>query len=404
MAIHFMKGTGGIMTDNGNSAIKQRNRVALLTVLYEGSPATKQDIARRVNLSLPTITSNLKELEERGLVVRADLQESTGGRKPQTFAFNAQHCVAIGVQTAPTRVSMLAVDLHGGTLTERERSIPWSSGASYWRRIGTAVNEFAGAIEASGSHVLGVAVCDAASGAAANGNGSPASGTAASATASNTAAAEPGTEALEILSRETSRSCTAMAPQEAEAMAELWHDPTVGDAAYLSIGREISCALVLGGALHRPQGAAGRPLGHMTLVPGGRQCACGNRGCVNAYCSLPSLPEDGESLAGFFSVLEQGEPHHRQRMGEWLDHLAQVVTNIRTVIPVDVIIGGAAASYLDDADIGALRTRVGRIERRGDDAAPARIRKCLAMDSQGALGAGMMLVREYLDHPYKICQ
>lgn len=399
------------MTDNGNSAIKQRNRVALLTVLYEGSPATKQDIARRVNLSLPTITSNLKELEERGLVVRADLQESTGGRKPQTFAFNAQHCVAIGVQTAPTQVSMLAVDLHGSALTVRERNIPWNAGASYWRRVGTAVNEFGAAIEASGSHVLGIAVCDAASGTA---GGTAASGATASATANggkgsgNLAnggmASDPGAEALEILARETSRSCTAMAPQEAEAMAELWHDPTVGDAAYLSIGREISCALVLGGALHRPQGAAGRPLGHMTLVPGGRQCACGNRGCVNAYCSLPSLPEDGESLAGFFSVLEQGEPHHRQRMGEWLDHLAQVVTNIRTVIPVDVIIGGAAASYLDDADIGALRTRVGRIERRGDDAAPARIRKCLAMDSQGALGAGMMLVREYLDHPYKICQ
>lgn len=45
----------------------------------------------------------------------------------------------------------------------------------------------------------------------------------------------------------------------------------------------------------------------MTLIPGGKPCHCGRRGCMAAYCSPENLPEDYESIPGFFSVLEQGE-------------------------------------------------------------------------------------------------
>lgn len=66
-----------------------------------------------------------------------------------------------------------------------------------------------------------------------------------------------------------------------------------------------------------------------------------------AYCSPENLPEDYESIPGFFSVLEQGETHHRERMNDWLDHVALAIANVRCVICADVVIGGEAALYLD---------------------------------------------------------
>ena len=70
------------------------------------------------------------------------------------------------------------------------------------------------------------------------------------------------------------------------------------------------------------------------------------------------MPEDYESIPGFFSVLEQGERHHRERMDEWLDYVAQAIVNARSIIAGDVIVGGEAAQHLEDSDIEDLKARV----------------------------------------------
>lgn len=79
---------------------------------------------------------------------------------------------------------------------------------------------------------------------------------------------------------------------------------------------------------------------------------------MDTYCSPETLPEDYESIPGFFSVLEQGERHHRERMDEWLDYVAQAIVNARSIIAGDVIVGGEAAQHLEDSDIEDLKARV----------------------------------------------
>ena len=37
---------------------------------------------------------------------------------------------------------------------------------------------------------------------------------------------------------------------------------------------------------------------------------------MDTYCSPETLMEDGESLPGFFSVLEQGQQEHRERFSQ----------------------------------------------------------------------------------------
>ncbi|WP_163227205.1 ROK family transcriptional regulator [Bifidobacterium choloepi] len=382
--------------DNAGTTVKQRNRIALLTMLYRGDPATKQDIARQINLSLPTVTENLNALEEQGLVIRAELQESTGGRKPQTFTFNSQHFLAIGVAMRSTELVVQAIDLHGNTIMRRRRQIPFHNEASYYRRVGTLVEEFAAEVEKKGSHVLGVAI--AISGTVSV-NGPELS------VASDAEWADRNLP-LATIAQVTQQRCILVRHDEAEAMAELWHDPTIDDAAYISVGPSVNSAVIVDGTLHRRrQPSNAGTIGHMTLVRDGLMCSCGNRGCVNAYCSLPMLPEEGESLPGFFSVLEQGEVNHRHRLNEWFDNLAQAIANMRSVIPMDIIVGGQAAHYLDDDDIATLYSRVNAIEHNDPSAPPAfRMRRSLNIDEQDVIGAALVLVREYLDHPYRICQ
>lgn len=72
----------------------------------------------------------------------------------------------------------------------------------------------------------------------------------------------------------------------------------VRDLVVLTIGTGIGGAVLLGGRLHRGSaGVAGEP-GHVRVVPDGRRCGCGNRGCWEQYCSGRALVVEAREVAG----------------------------------------------------------------------------------------------------------
>jgi glucokinase len=69
------------------------------------------------------------------------------------------------------------------------------------------------------------------------------------------------------------------------------------DVVVLTIGTGIGAGLIINGALYRGRfGIAGEP-GHIRVVPGGRLCGCGNRGCLEQYCSGTALVRAAREVA-----------------------------------------------------------------------------------------------------------
>ena len=72
----------------------------------------------------------------------------------------------------------------------------------------------------------------------------------------------------------------------------------VEDFLYLTVGTGIGAAIVINGQLYRGRwGVAGEP-GHYRVVPGGRLCGCGNRGCWEQYASGNALVAEAREFAG----------------------------------------------------------------------------------------------------------
>lgn len=65
----------------------------------------------------------------------------------------------------------------------------------------------------------------------------------------------------------------------------------------VTLGTGIGGALVVGGSVYRGAFGIACEYGHMTLVPGGRRCACGNSGCWETYASGRALERDARELA-----------------------------------------------------------------------------------------------------------
>ncbi|MCX5784914.1 MAG: ROK family protein [Elusimicrobia bacterium] len=62
-----------------------------------------------------------------------------------------------------------------------------------------------------------------------------------------------------------------------------------GNVLAITLGTGIGAGLIVNGGLyHGATGSAGEA-GHVKIVPGGRQCHCGGRGCLEAYCGSYAL-------------------------------------------------------------------------------------------------------------------
>jgi glucokinase len=90
---------------------------------------------------------------------------------------------------------------------------------------------------------------------------------------------------------------------ENDANAAAWAEYRFGaaqDAAVVvcvTLGTGIGGGLVIGGAVYRGAFGIACEYGHMTLVPDGRSCACGNKGCWEMYASGRALARDARELA-----------------------------------------------------------------------------------------------------------
>lgn len=96
--------------------IKEINRANILKLVKQREELTKLELAEALKLSIPTITANINQMLEEGLVETAGMGSSTGGRKPVMVRLVPDALYAVGVNIAPDRVELLLMNLHGDSL------------------------------------------------------------------------------------------------------------------------------------------------------------------------------------------------------------------------------------------------------------------------------------------------
>jgi glucokinase len=161
---------------------------------------------------------------------------------------------------------------------------------------------------------------------------------------------------------------------ENDANAAAWAEYRFGAAqgekvvVCVTLGTGIGGGLVADGSVYRGAYGVACEYGHMTLVPDGRRCACGNRGCWEMYASGRALARDARELAeespmaaarmvelaGSVDALtgpvvtaaaEAGDPAAQSictTMGRWL---GRGLANLAAVIdPSTFVIGGGVSA------------------------------------------------------------
>jgi len=147
------------------------------------------------------------------------------------------------------------------------------------------------------------------------------------------------------------------------------------------VGTGIGSGILLDGRVVRGARGVGAEAGHMVFVPSGRQCACGRRGCFEAYAGGRSLEaiiqqarqeepqsllnqDPAANLSAVWRAKEAGDRRARRLWEDFLLALRVLTGNLVTIFdPEMVLLGGKVVSELpavlaaikDDLIVNRLR-------------------------------------------------
>ncbi len=117
----------------GYSAMRRLNGAFLLELLRQNGPTSRAALARLSGLTKPTVSSQIQDLLERGIVVEEGILEpdARGGKPSKLVRFNPQvgHLVALEISAAEIRIRLS--DLDGEALDSEIAPIHAERGAAH---------------------------------------------------------------------------------------------------------------------------------------------------------------------------------------------------------------------------------------------------------------------------------
>jgi glucokinase len=151
------------------------------------------------------------------------------------------------------------------------------------------------------------------------------------------------------------------------------------NAILLTLGTGVGGGVVLDGRILSGSHGGGGELGHMTLVWRGEPCTCGNRGCLEQYCSATALIREGRRAAernpksaivltaGSLEAItaktivdcaRNGDADAIRVFDDYLDALAMGIISLINIFDPEAVAIGGGVSAAGDFLLKPLREKV----------------------------------------------
>lgn len=372
------------MVSYNTAELRRQNRNRVFRYIYSSeTPVSKQDVAQNLSLSLPTVGQNLRELLDSGLLELQGTFDSTGGRKPKAIGVTANFKYSVGIMLSNRHIHIACIDLKAQQVCDLAVFKPFTGDEAYCREVGQILEDFLDSNAIDRTRLLGIGIA------------LPGIPNRDRHVVELSHAVNARTLDIDLLTKYIPYPCFLENDANAGGVAEWWNNSANSTMVYLSIQKGVGGAVLLDGVNYMGHHLHSGEFGHMCIVPGGRPCRCGKKGCLEAYCSTARFSDDlGITREDFFAGLEAGNQEYKALWDDYLDHLAIGIYNIHIVLDCDIVMGGVLTQfiepYLDD-----LRRRIRDISSFETDASYLRCSKYRKWTS--CVGVALHFIAEFLD-------
>lgn len=282
--------------------VRTSNQSAILRMVYHFAPITRADIARRLDLTLPTITTNINSMIAAGMVRELDPAEPADhhhGRRSRLLDIVPEARRFIGVEMRGSESAVCLTDYRGRVLDCRAAPAPSRDYEDNLDMTCGLVRSLLADRGLAAGQVDGLGFCVP-------------------------GLVDSGTGMLKVrpsynwynkpIIRDVSQRLGFNGPISVENNAcaraygaSLFRRDLLNNAptfAYLFIHAGIACPLILNWSNAFGSIVGAGEVGHMVMEPNGPQCTCGNHGCLEAISSnraivgrcMDALARDGAPI------------------------------------------------------------------------------------------------------------
>ena len=178
----------------------------------------------------------------------------------------------------------------------------------------------------------------------------------------------------------------------------------------VTLGTGIGGGLILNNKVYRGHNGFAGELGHMIIVAEGRDCACGNKGCIERYSSATAIIQfikDGIKK-GFitsykkdepinaqiiFQKAQEGDPHSLQAIDSAARYLGRMLGSIVNLLNIEAIIIGGGIAASGDIFIKKIKFYIDQISwnifTKDLKVLPAEL-----LNDAGIIGAASLIIEE----------
>ncbi|WP_394141023.1 ROK family transcriptional regulator [Cytobacillus oceanisediminis] len=298
------------MVTGDASYIKRINRSLIISEIVKHRMISRADLSKAINLTRATISAQVADLLEEGLIIETQLEHNAVGRKPIMLSINGQAGYALGIDLDYGQISFTLSDLLGIPVTSAAIELNTTDYSEILALLIKQINQYKAEFSESRYGIIGVAV-------AIHG-------------------LVGKDETIHFVPRFKWKDIQLKNDLENEIDLNVFVENNANLSAYAERvffhhdTENLLCATLYSGIglgmmiNNQPfkghDGFAGE-IGHMIVVPEGKQCSCGNKGCWELYSSESSL---------FSYLTEKKQVSHLtyKQIQQWLDDGDQEVAEL----------------------------------------------------------------------------
>ncbi|WP_048646367.1 ROK family transcriptional regulator [Nitratireductor soli] len=376
----------------GSNAERTRlhNRQVVLGHVREQQPVGRAELARISGLSTQAVSNIIAELAEDGFLVEAGRQVAGRGLPALQYRLNGDGAAALGIEVRPDAMFGALVNLEGETLFTTRVALSDNSPATV-AHVARAISAGAVSGHISGQQLLGAGVVMP----------GPFGNVGISGAGQSVLQGWEGVDSVALFEEALGMAVIVENDATAAAVAERVRGVASGlrTFCFVYFGAGLGLGVMADGEVQRGAFGNAGEIGHVVMTPGGRPCACGNKGCLETYASRiaarAQLALAGiavNSASDIEQLYEAGDPHLMAWLDEAAGPLSQAIGMIENLFdPETVILGGAMPDAVLDHLISALSLPGGSVAVRPGRDTPRVLRGACGRLTAALGGAALVI-------------
>lgn len=323
---------------------KIKNKNKIFKYMIQKKEFNKQDIVDKLNLTFPTVTKYIDEFLELEIIKKEGMKLSKNNRPSMTYKFNEDSLYSIGIKIEVNRITFIIINILGEIIKKEEINNNFYKIDYFSQYIIHQLKIFLKNFKEK-NKIMGIGI------------------SLPGIVNDVSKVFEIGTnfrlfsQDMKVIEKVMELPVYLINEGNGGAFGEyILNKYKYKNIGYISIDTGIGAGIILQGQLYEGENFKAGEIGHISIDFNGKECSCGNRGCLERYCSNTGLLEEFNKVFNltlenigeiFFKELHK-EQKGKEILEKYVINLSHGLQNFILLFDLNkIIIGGEICNYIE---------------------------------------------------------